>query len=107
MQARALIMLVVAVVFGIIAVVLVNNLLTQKAEERVTVDEVATRPVLVAAVDLPIGTRLEAEMLKTVDWNTWEEHTLNLLLISSTKNAIYANSIMAIRQSERLLALER
>jgi pilus assembly protein CpaB len=68
MQMRALIMLVVALVLGAIAVVLVKTVLEQKVAERGEMKALATRPVVVAAVDLDVGTRLDRLMLKRVDW---------------------------------------
>lgn len=68
MQARAIIMLAIAVVFGIVAVVLVNSLLTKKVTERPEARATATIPLVVAAVDLKVGTRLEDAMLKRVGW---------------------------------------
>jgi pilus assembly protein CpaB len=68
MQARAIIMLAIAVIFGIAAVVLVNALLTKKVTERPEVRATGTSPLVVAAVDLKVGTRLEEAMLKRVAW---------------------------------------
>jgi len=68
MQARALIMLAVAVVLGGLAAFLVYSTMQQKVEERVKGVAVQTRPVVVASVDLEVGRRLDATALKTVDW---------------------------------------
>jgi pilus assembly protein CpaB len=68
MHARALIMLLVAVVLGVVAVVLVNTLLTERVAERPKTEAVAISPLVVAAVDMPVGTRVEKGMLKQVDW---------------------------------------
>jgi pilus assembly protein CpaB len=53
---------------GVIAVFLVNTLLQKKVEERGEVRAVATRPVVVAAVDMDVGRRLDSLAVKTVDW---------------------------------------
>ncbi len=66
MQKRAIILLVLALIMGGIAVVLVNIMLEQKTE-RHDVKQMRTQPVVVAAVDLKTGTRLDALALKTVD----------------------------------------
>jgi len=63
-----MVMLAVAVVFGAIAVFLVNNLLTVKVAERAEIGGVETRPLVVAAVDLDVGTRVDKAMLRTVAW---------------------------------------
>ncbi|HET19622.1 MAG TPA: Flp pilus assembly protein CpaB, partial [Chromatiales bacterium] len=68
MQSRALIMLLVALVMGGIAVYLVQSLLKQQEGERVAVQGVETVPVLVAANDLAVGSRLDALALNVVDW---------------------------------------
>lgn len=68
MQARGLIMLVIAVVLGGAAVLLVNKVLTDKVSEQAASDSIATQPLVVAAVDLQVGTRLKKDMLKVVDW---------------------------------------
>ena len=68
MQARALIMLVVALIMGGIAVFMVNTLLTQKVEEAGGTVQQEARPIVVAAADLEVGTRLDKVMLQVVDW---------------------------------------
>jgi pilus assembly protein CpaB len=68
MQMRALVMLVVALVLGAVAVVLVKTILEQKVEERGEMKALATRPVVVAAVNLDVGTSLDRLMLKRADW---------------------------------------
>lgn len=68
MQIRALIMLAVALVLGGITVFLVNNFLQSEAGGQGRVQKMRTVPVVVAAQDIKSGTKLEAVMLKTVDW---------------------------------------
>lgn len=68
MQLRALIMLALALVMGGITVFLVNTFLQQEVSERGKVQEIRTVPVVIAAADLKIGTKLEPVMLKVADW---------------------------------------
>lgn len=68
MQSRALLMLLVALIMGGIAVVLVQSLLKQQEGGQVAVQTVKTKPVLVAASDLQVGSRLDATALSIVDW---------------------------------------
>ena len=67
MQARALIMLVFAVIIGGVAAYLVSNQL-QQTTDQVIVERVETRPVVVAARDLEIGATIDQVMLTTVEW---------------------------------------
>ncbi len=68
MQSRAIVMLVIALLFGGIAVFLVNSLLTRQLEEQTKVTKLTTQKVAVAAADLDVGTRLEQSLLSVVDW---------------------------------------
>jgi len=69
MQKKALIMLAVAITMGFAAVFLVNSLMQKESGPSGEGGKsVATRTVVVAAVDLDVGTRLDRAMLKTVDW---------------------------------------
>lgn len=68
MQARALLILGLALLLGGITVVLVNRYLQQQVIERQEGQVVKTVSVVVAAADLKTGTRLERVMLKRVDW---------------------------------------
>lgn len=65
MQRRALIMLVVALVLGIITVFLVSTFLKREGDSRM--QRMRTVPVVVAASDLKIGTKLEKIMLSQMD----------------------------------------
>jgi len=67
MQKRAIIMLLVALIMGGIAVSLVNTAIDQKQEEP-GVAALSVTPVVVASVNLEVGTRLSDVMLKVVDW---------------------------------------
>jgi len=67
MQIRALIMLAVALVLGGITVFLVNNFLRGEGGQG-RVQKLYTVPVVIAAQDIKSGTKLEAAMLKKVDW---------------------------------------
>lgn len=68
MQARALIMLAIALIMGGVAVYLVNTLITRDKEVGGELQPVGLRPVVVAVTDLDVGTRLDKVMLKAVDW---------------------------------------
>lgn len=68
MQLRALIMLALALIMGGITVFLVNTFLQREVTERGRVQEVRTVPVVVAAADLGVGTRLEPALMRVVDW---------------------------------------
>ncbi len=68
MQMRALIILVVALVAGLAAVFLAKTMVDQRVGEATTVEQVKTVPVVVAKVDLKMGTRLDKLMLDTIDW---------------------------------------
>ncbi len=68
MQMRALIILVVALVAGLAAVFLAKTMVEQQAGSVTVVEAVKTVPVVVAKVDLKMGTRLNEAMLDTVDW---------------------------------------
>ncbi|MDE2254282.1 MAG: Flp pilus assembly protein CpaB [Betaproteobacteria bacterium] len=57
---RAIAMLVVSLLLGLLAAVLAANWLQQRA--------VAGNKVVVAAVDIQLGSRLNAQMLTTADW---------------------------------------
>ena len=68
MQMRALIILVVALVAGLAAVFLAKTMVDQRVGGDATVEQVKTVPVVVAKVDLKMGTRLDKLMLDTIDW---------------------------------------
>lgn len=68
MQIRALIMLAVALVLGGITVFLVNNFLKSEVGDQGRVQKMRTVPVVIAMQDIKSGTKLEAVMLKAVDW---------------------------------------
>lgn len=68
MQLRALIMLALALIMGGITVFLVNTFLQKEVSERGRVQEIRTVPVVVAATDLKVGTKLETVMLSVADW---------------------------------------
>ncbi|MEJ1355206.1 MAG: Flp pilus assembly protein CpaB [Candidatus Sedimenticola sp. (ex Thyasira tokunagai)] len=71
MQARAVIMLLFAIVIGGIAAYLVNTQLQPKAGPGDTgATVIDTQHVVVAAADLDIGMHLDKVMLKTVEWPT-------------------------------------
>jgi pilus assembly protein CpaB len=58
---KAFALLLVAIVLGLAAAVYANNWIGQRAK-------VSANKVVVAAVDIPAGGRIEPEMLATVDW---------------------------------------
>ena len=68
MQLRALIMLALALIMGGITVFLVNTFLQREVGDRGRVQEIRTVPVVVAAADLKIGTKLEPVMVQVADW---------------------------------------
>lgn len=68
MQLRAIVMLAIALVLGGITVFLVNSFLQREVGDRSRVQEIRTVPVVVAAADLSVGTRLEQAHLRLVDW---------------------------------------
>jgi pilus assembly protein CpaB len=80
MQKRAIVLLILALIMGGIAVILVNTMLQRKVSQR-EVGPMNTQPVVVAAVDLKTGTRLEALSVKTVD-----------LPVDSLPEGVYGNT---------------
>ena len=67
MQKRALLLFVIALLMGGIAVFLVNTLIQREVQERGQVEVVETKKVVVAAVDLKTGMRLDKLAIKAVD----------------------------------------
>jgi pilus assembly protein CpaB len=59
-----------AVIFGVIAVILVNRWLSTKVSDTVAApqEQVAMTKIVVAATDLTIGTRLDKESLALAEW---------------------------------------
>jgi pilus assembly protein CpaB len=70
MQKRALLLLLLALVLGGVAVILVNMMLRQSVEGQVQAEAVPMTRVVVAAVDLKTGTRLNRLSLKEIDLPT-------------------------------------
>jgi pilus assembly protein CpaB len=68
MQMRALIILVVALVAGLAAVFLAKTMVEQRVSTATPIEMVETKPVVVAKVDLKMGTRIDKVMLDTIDW---------------------------------------
>lgn len=66
MQKKAIVLLIVALIMGGVAVILVNTMLQREAVQR-DVKPMNTQPVMVAAVDLKTGVRLDAMAIKTVN----------------------------------------
>jgi len=60
-NAKAFALLLLAVVLGLVAAVYANNWIGQRTH-------IAANKVVVAAIDIPAGSRLEPEMLTSVDW---------------------------------------
>jgi pilus assembly protein CpaB len=58
---KAFALLSLAVVLGLVAAVYANSWIGQRAH-------IAANKVVVAAIDVPAGSRLEPEMLATIDW---------------------------------------
>lgn len=80
MQKRALVLLVLALIMGGVAVILVNTMLQREAVQR-DVKPMNTQPVVVAAVDLKTGMRLDALSVKTID-----------LPVANLPEGVYTNS---------------
>lgn len=68
MQVRALIILGVALILGGVTVFLVNTYLQQEVSGRTSAQTIETVPVVVAAVDLKTGVRLEKIKLAVAEW---------------------------------------
>ncbi|MCD6060646.1 MAG: pilus assembly protein CpaB [Moraxellaceae bacterium] len=66
MQRRPLMMLALALVLGSLSVLMVNNFLKKQDSGRT--QSLRTVPVVVAATDIQAGTKLDALMLKVVEW---------------------------------------
>lgn len=58
---RAIVLLLLAVVLGLGAAVYAARLVSQKGN-------IAANKVVVAAVDIPLGSRIEPNMISTIDW---------------------------------------
>ena len=58
---RAIAMIVVSVIIGLVAVVMASQWINQQAN-------VAAQKVVVASVDVDLGSKLTPEMLRTIDW---------------------------------------
>lgn len=67
MQKRALVLLLIALLMGGVAVILVQNLLQKEVDERAKVEVIETTPVVVAAIDLKTGMRLDKLAVQTVE----------------------------------------
>lgn len=80
MQKRAIVLLILALIMGGIAVILVNTMLQRKSLQR-EVGPMNTQPVVVAAVDLKTGTRLDALSVKIVD-----------MPVNALPEGVYSNS---------------
>jgi len=70
MQKRALVLLILALIMGGVAVILVNMLLTQEVKERTETQVIPMTKVVVAAVDLKMGTRLTDLSVKEIELPT-------------------------------------
>ncbi len=68
MQSRALIMLAVALVMGVLAVFLVNSMLKQQVVQQAEMKPLKVSHVVVAAADINIGDTVDASVLKTAEW---------------------------------------
>ena len=68
MRYKALLLLLLAVVFGGIAAYLVNSTLSKKLAEQADLKPLKVSTVVVAATDLPVGTALEPAMLRLTEW---------------------------------------
>jgi pilus assembly protein CpaB len=68
MQVRAVVILVLALVMGVVSVVLVNTYLQQQVDERQTANISQTRPVVVAKKNLAFGDKLNEESIVVVEY---------------------------------------
>ena len=68
MQARALVILGIALLLGGLTVVLMNQYLQSRVSEQAQVETIRTTSVVVAAVDLTTGMRLDSTMLRVAEW---------------------------------------
>jgi pilus assembly protein CpaB len=68
MQKKAIFLLVLALVMGGLAVILVRNMIEREVMQRGEVEVVETVKVVVAAVDLKMGMRLDEISVREVDW---------------------------------------
>ncbi len=98
MQMRALIILVVALVAGLAAVFLAKTMVDQRVGEATPVEQVKTVPVVVAKVDLKMGTRLDKLMLDTVDW---PEKSLPENYFSSIEDAVGDEPPIVLKQMRK------
>ena len=58
---RAIAMLVLSVIIGLVATIVASGWLAQQGRA-------ASKKVVVAAVDIELGSRLNPQVLKTIDW---------------------------------------
>ncbi len=65
---RTKIMLAVALLLAIVAAYIAYNWLQQRADQTGEDVNVATKTVVVAAVEIPMGIKVEAPQFKTVEW---------------------------------------
>ena len=68
MQKRGLIMLLIALIMGGVAVSLVNTMLKESEKVATSAVTLETTPVVVASMDIEVGTRLSAVTLEVADW---------------------------------------
>lgn len=104
MQKKALILLLVALLMGGVAVIMVNILLNKEVGKRDLVEAVSMQPVVVAAVDLKLGTRLDKLALKVVNLPS---DTLPEGTFSSTDALLSEESpivLRTIKENEMVLA---
>lgn len=98
MQMRALIILVVALVAGLAAVFLAKTMVDQRVGDATTVEQVKTVPVVVAKVDLKMGTRLDKLMLDTIEW---PEKSLPENYFSSIESAVGEEPPIVLKQMRK------
>jgi pilus assembly protein CpaB len=69
MKARTMFMFMIALVLGVTAAIMANNWIEKRLQP--TADNSGT-PVVVAALDIPFGTRIEPAHIKVVEWPSGE-----------------------------------
>ena len=69
MKARTMFMFFIALVFGVAAALMANNWIEERLQP---VTDSEGTPVVVAALEIPFGTRIEPAHIKVVDWPSGE-----------------------------------
>ncbi|MFZ5561810.1 MAG: Flp pilus assembly protein CpaB [Pseudomonadota bacterium] len=103
MQRRPLTMLALALVLGSLSVFLVNGFLEKKSAQG-RLQPMRTVPVVVAATDIQAGTKLDALLLKTVDWPEDALPSGSFPSLSSVLGPLPPVALREMRKDELVLA---